>query len=72
MTNWYRLKKAMPYVFFDDDNEHVLAFDELQEKYSKDDNVFVVIEPPDGNVFNRETLAAIEELEQAAWQTPFS
>jgi len=60
------------HVFFDDDNPQILAFDDLQEKYTKDDNVFIVIEPESGNVFSRETLSAIEDLEQMAWQTPFS
>ncbi len=60
------------HVFFDADNPQVLAFDGLQEKYTKDDNVFIVIEPKSGKVFTKETLAAIEDLEQMAWQTPFS
>lgn len=60
------------HIFFDDDNPQVLAFDGLQDKYTKDDNVFIVIEPEDGKVFSRETLAAIEDLEIMSWQTPFS
>jgi predicted RND superfamily exporter protein len=60
------------HIFFDDDNPQVLAFDGLQDKYTKDDNVFIVIEPLDGKVFTVEALAAIEDLEQRAWQTPFS
>ena len=60
------------HVFFDEGNPQVEAFDGLQEKYTKDDNVFIVIQPANGNVFTRETLSAIEELEKMAWQTPFS
>ncbi|NQY08675.1 MAG: MMPL family transporter [Flavobacteriales bacterium] len=60
------------HVFFDKDNPHVLAFDALQEKYTKDDNVFIVIEPKSGEVFTKETLAAIAALEERSWQTPFS
>lgn len=60
------------HVFFDEDNPQVVAFDELQEKYTKDDNVFIVVEPTNGNVFTKETLAAIEDLEQMSWQTPWS
>ena len=60
------------HIFFDHDNPHVLAFDELQEKYTKDDNVFMVIAPENGDVFTKETLAAIEELADSAWLTPFS
>lgn len=60
------------HIFFDDDNPQVLAFDAMQEKYTKDDNAFIVIAPKDGNVFTREALSAIEELEQSGWQVPYS
>jgi len=60
------------HIYFDEDNPQVLAFDGLQDKYTKDDNVFIVIQPEDGKVFTRETLTAIEDLEQMSWQTPYS
>ena len=60
------------HVFFNEGNPQIKAFDGLQEKYTKDDNVFIVIEPESGNVFSKETLSAIEDLEQLSWQTPFS
>lgn len=60
------------HVFFSEDNPQLLAYDGMQNKYTKDDNVFIVIAPKDGHVFSRETLTAIEELTAAAWQTPYS
>lgn len=60
------------HIFFDKANPQVLAFDALQEKYTKDDNVFIVIQPKSGKVFTKETLSAIEDLEQMSWQVPFS
>jgi len=60
------------HIFFSKDNPQVLAFDALQEKFTKDDNVFIVIEPKSGKVFTRETLSAIEDLEKMGWQIPFS
>ncbi len=60
------------HIYFDDDNPQVLAFDGLQEKYTKDDNAFIVIAPKSGKVFTKETLGAIEELEQLSWQVPYS
>jgi len=60
------------HVFFSDDNPQLLAFDALQEKYTKDDNVFIVLTPKNGDVFTRENLVAIEELTNEAWNTPFS
>ena len=60
------------HIFFDHDNPQVLAFDGLQEKYTKDDNAFIVIAPKNGEVFTKEALVAIEELEQMGWQVPYS
>jgi uncharacterized protein len=60
------------HVFFSDENPQLKAFDELQEKYTKDDNVFIVLTPKNGDVFTRDNLAAIEELTAEAWNTPFS
>jgi len=60
------------HIFFDADNPQVLAFDGLQEKYTKDDNAFITISPKNGDVFTKETLAAVEDLEQMAWQVPYS
>jgi len=64
-TNDYR-------VFFSGDDPHLLAFEELQDTYTKNDNVLFVIAPQDGKVFTRETLAVISELTDQAWETPFS
>ncbi|MFY0625660.1 MAG: MMPL family transporter [Reichenbachiella sp.] len=60
------------HVFFSDDNPQMLAFDALQNKYTKDDNVFIVIEPRDGKVFTKETLKAVDKLTTDSWQTPYS
>jgi len=59
-------------VFFKPDNPQLMAFDVLEKKYTKDDNVYVVIEPKNGKVFERETLTAIEEFVDSAWQMPYS
>lgn len=63
-TNDYR-------VFFSDENPHLKAFDQQQKIYTKNDTVIFAISPHDGNVFSRETLAAVEEATYAAWQFPF-
>ncbi|MFT4665917.1 MAG: putative RND superfamily exporter protein [Gammaproteobacteria bacterium] len=60
------------HVFFSESNPEMEAFDALQEKYSKDDNIVLVLTPDNGDVFTRENLAAIEELTAEAWNTPYS
>jgi hypothetical protein len=59
-------------VFFSEDNPQLLAFEELQNTYTKTDNVLFVLAPKDGNVFTRETLASVAALTKEAWQLPYS
>ncbi|MCP5198666.1 MAG: MMPL family transporter [Gammaproteobacteria bacterium] len=59
-------------VFFSKDNPQLLAFETLERTYTKNDNVLFVLEPASGDVFTRDTLAAVEELTTAAWQVPYS
>lgn len=61
------------HVFFSDDNPQLLAYDALQNTYTKDDNVFIVIERKDGkDLFDAETLTALEEFTEQSWQVPYS
>jgi predicted RND superfamily exporter protein len=64
-TNDYR-------VFFGKDNPQLLAFENLQDTYAKNDNVMFLLAPRDGQVFTRETLAAVAWLTERAWETPYS
>ena len=59
-------------VFFSEDNEQLVAFETLQNTYSKSDNVLFVVEPADEKVFTHKTLAAIQDLTERAWQLPYS
>jgi len=59
-------------VFFSADNPQLQAFEQLQNTYTKSDNVMFVLAPRDGNVFSRETLASVAWLTEAAWQIPHS
>lgn len=64
-TNDYR-------VFFSGDDPHLLAFEDMQDTYSKNDNVLIALAPDDGVIFKPATLAAIADITERAWQTPFS
>ena len=59
-------------VFFSADNPQLKAFEELQDTYTKTDNVMFVLAPKDGQVFSRETLASVADLTEASWQIPYS
>ena len=64
-TNDYR-------VFFSEENPELQAFEEMQNIYTKTDNVLFVIAPEDNNVFNSSTLNMISELTELSWQIPYS
>ena len=64
-TNDYR-------VFFGEDNPQLMAFESLQDTYSKNDNVMFLLVPKDGNVFTNKTLKAVAWLTERAWETPHS
>ncbi|MGI9551958.1 MAG: efflux RND transporter permease subunit [Aurantibacter sp.] len=60
------------HVFFSESNPELEAFDALQEKYTKDDNIVIVLAPENEDIFTRDNLVAIEELTTNAWNTPYS
>jgi predicted RND superfamily exporter protein len=64
-TNDYR-------VFFGEDNPQLVAFENLQDTYSKNDNVMFLLAPQNGEVFSNETLEAVAWVTDRAWQTPHS
>jgi predicted RND superfamily exporter protein len=64
-TNDYR-------VFFGEDNPQLVAFENLQDTYSKNDNVMFLLAPRSGEVFSNETLEAVAWVTDRAWQTPHS
>lgn len=59
-------------IFFSGDNPQLLAFEKLQDTYTKNDNVLLVIAPKGGQVFTSKTLSAVTELTKRAWQIPYS
>ncbi|MCF6346044.1 MAG: MMPL family transporter [Thiomicrorhabdus sp.] len=60
-------------VFFSDENPELLAFEKLQNTYSKEDNILIALTPKEGGeLFTAENLAAVEWFTQQAWQIPYS
>ena len=59
-------------AFFGSENPQLSAYEELQNVYTKNDNVLFVVEPANGEAFSEESLLAVEELTEAAWQLPFA
>lgn len=59
-------------VFFEDTNPQRMAFEEMQNTFSKNDGASIIIAPKSGNVFNQKTLSLIHQMTEDAEQTPLS
>jgi len=59
-------------MFFGEDNPQLLAFEKMQKTFNKNDNILFVVTPKSGKVFSRQTLTAIKDITEEAWQVPYS
>jgi len=59
-------------VFFEKEFPQLVAFEEMQRLFNKNDNVSIIVVPKEGTVFEPDMMAQIKELTDAAWQTPYS
>jgi uncharacterized protein len=59
-------------VFFGDDNPQLKELKVFENTFTKDGSVSFVIVPENKDVFTRETLTAIKELDKRAWELPHS
>ncbi|WP_339723899.1 MMPL family transporter [uncultured Paraglaciecola sp.] len=59
-------------VFFEETNPQRMAFEQMQNTFSKNDGASIIIAPKSGNVFNLQTLSLIHEMTKEAQQTPLS
>ena len=59
-------------VFFSDKNPELVAFDQFQKTYTKNDNILFVLQAKKGEIFTPRIAAAIEVLTAEAWKIPFA
>jgi len=59
-------------VFFSKQNPQLVALEELENTFVKNENIYIALRAEQGDVFNRKTLAIVRELTKACWQIPFS
>ncbi len=59
-------------IFFSEDNPQLTTFNQLQDTYTKSDNVLVMLLPKSGDVFEPIVIQAIAELTEQSWQIPYS
>jgi len=59
-------------IFFNQDDRFLLAFDQIEDTYSREDNLIFVLEPENKQVFSRQTLALVLALTERSWMLPYS
>ena len=59
-------------VYFSPDNPDLVAYEAVENIYTRNDNALFVVKPKSGSVFTPQTLDAVRELTEAAWQIPYS
>jgi len=59
-------------VFFSESNPQLIALEELENTFTKNENIYIAIRPETGDIFNKKTLTILKELSDASWQIPFS
>jgi uncharacterized protein len=59
-------------AYFSSDNPQLLAFERLERIFDRQDVLFLIVVPDDGDIFDRDTLTLIYELTEGGWQAPYS
>ena len=58
-------------IYFEKNDPHLIAHEEIQDAYTKTDNIAILIKPEEGDIFNKRMLSLLYELTETAWQTPY-
>ena len=59
-------------AFFSPKNPELVAFEDFQATYTKNDNILFFVKPKTADVFSNDITAAIEDLTERAWQIPYA
>ena len=59
-------------VYFGPENPELIAYETLENTYTKTDHILFVLQPRDKHVFTRETLGIVKRLTEDAWHIPYS
>ncbi len=59
-------------IYFQDDEPQLVAHEEMQDTYTKTDNLAILLKPAEGDVFNPRLLKVIYEITELGWQAPYA
>ena len=72
MGSWGAQFSADQRDFFKPSNQHLRDLIQIEEAYTSDKNVMILVEPASGDVFDRNVLRAIQALTEFGWTIPYS
>jgi len=58
-------------IYFTEDNPERIKNEQIESDYTRADNVFIAVKPPNENVFSAEGLKLIHEITELAWESPY-
>lgn len=65
-----KLSLATDYkIFFDRENKDLMSLEKIEEMFTKIDNLFIMVAPPN-DVYSTNTLTVIHEMTEAIWKMP--
>jgi len=59
-------------IYFQEDEPQLVAHEEIQDVYTKTDNLSIMLRPASGDVFTTRMLSLIHELTEQGWQVPYA
>lgn len=59
-------------VFFAPDDPYLVTFENLQETFTRADNIIFLVVPKQGDLFNARSLEALRWLTKESWTLPYS
>lgn len=59
-------------IYFEDDEPQLVAHEEMQDTYTKTDNLSILLRPAEGDLFTPRMLTIIYEITEQGWQAPYA
>ena len=58
-------------IFFDENYTGLQVLEQIEQRYTATDNVFIMITPKTGDIYNPETLSLVFDLVEKLWTLPY-
>lgn len=59
------------HVWFEKDNKELVAYDEFQKVFSKEENLIIVVKAKNGDLFTNKNLESLKYITDESWKVPY-